>query len=163
MGVWLAKYWLEVLFGFIVAGIGVFFRYFWKLVKNDRDQHDKNLIEQIGKKMDNQHKNIIEMMDQRDESFKEEDRLIHQEIDELKDDFKIMKGGILSIQGRDFKADCRVLLQPEHEITLNEYEALIEEHDVYKSLGGNHEGDALFGMVEQKYLKQLESNTNGYK
>ena len=102
-------------------------------------------------------------MDQRDASFKEEDKRIHEEIDELKDDFKIMKGGILSIQGRDFKADCRLLLQPEHIITLNEYESIIEEHDVYKSLGGNHEGDALFNMVEQKYSKQLESTTNGYK
>jgi len=37
LGVWLAKYWLEVLFGFIVAGIGVFFKYFWKLVKSDRE------------------------------------------------------------------------------------------------------------------------------
>jgi len=43
-------------------------------------------------------------------AFKEEDKRIHEEIDELKDDFKIMKGGILSIQGRDFKADCRMLL-----------------------------------------------------
>lgn len=105
--------------------------------------------------MDDQHKNILSIMDQRDESFKTEDKLIHQEIDELKDDFKIMKGGILSIQGRDFKADCRILLQPDHEITLNEYEALIEEHEVYKSLGGNHEGDALFNMVQQKYGEQL--------
>lgn len=113
--------------------------------------------------MDVQNNNIVKMMDQRDQAFKEEDQKIHQEINGLKDDFKIMKGGILSIQGRDFKADCRALLQPDHIITLNEYEAIIEEHDVYKSLGGNHEGDALFNMVEQKYGKQLESNANGYK
>lgn len=163
LGAWLAKYWLEVLFGFIVAGIGVFFKYFWKLVKQDREQHDRNLVEQIGKKMDDQHQNIIEIMDQRDVTFKEEDKRIHEEIDELKDDFKIMKGGILSIQGRDFKADCRMLLQPDHIITLSEYESIIEEHEVYKSLGGNHEGDALFTMVQQKYGEQIKSNTNGYK
>jgi len=33
----------------------VFFKYFWKLVKQDREQHDRNLVEQIGKKMDDQH------------------------------------------------------------------------------------------------------------
>ena len=27
----------EVLFGFIVVGIGAFFKYFWKLVKKDRE------------------------------------------------------------------------------------------------------------------------------
>ena len=52
LGVWLAKYWFEVLFGFIVAGIGVFFRYFWKLVKSDREQHEQNLIKAMGDKMD---------------------------------------------------------------------------------------------------------------
>jgi len=52
LGVWLAKYWLEVLFGFIVAGIGIFFKYFWKLVKQDREQHEKNLLSAISEKMD---------------------------------------------------------------------------------------------------------------
>lgn len=113
--------------------------------------------------MDLQHENIITVMDERDKRLQAEDERLHNEIDGLKDDFKIIKGGILSIQGRDFKADCRVLLQPEHIISLNEFEAIIEAHEVYKSLGGNHEGDALFTLVEQKYGKQLESNTNGYK
>lgn len=94
-------------------------------------------------------------MDERDKRFQEEDSRLHTEINELKDEFKIMKGGILSIQGRDFKADCRALLQPDHRITLNEYEAIIEEHEVYKSLGGNHEGDALFSMVQVKYQSIL--------
>lgn len=106
--------------------------------------------------MDTQQKSIIEAMDARDERLKAEDNKLHEEIDGLKDDFKIIKGGILSIQGRDFKADCRMLLQPDHVITLNEYEGIMEEHEVYKSLGGNHEGDALFHMVEQKYGEQLK-------
>ena len=113
--------------------------------------------------MDERDNRFNAVMEERDIRFREEDNRLHAEIDGLRDDFKIIKGGILSIQGRDFKADCRMLLQPEHMITLNEFEAIIEEHEVYKSLGGNHEGDALFTLVEQKYGKQLESDTNGYK
>jgi hypothetical protein len=117
----------------------------------------------LSQSMDERDNRFNAVMEERDIRFREEDNRLHAEIDGLRDDFKIIKGGILSIQGRDFKADCRMLLQPEHMITLNEFEAIIEEHEVYKSLGGNHEGDALFTLVEQKYGKQLESNTNGYK
>jgi hypothetical protein len=66
LGAWLAKYWLEVLFGFIVAGIGLFFKYFWKLFVNDRKQHDKELIDTISVKMDNQKESIITIINERD-------------------------------------------------------------------------------------------------
>lgn len=107
--------------------------------------------------MDNQKESLITIINERDQRFQEEDNRLHNEINELKDDFKIMKGGILSIQGRDFKADCRILLQRDHDITLNEYEAILEAHSVYKSLGGNHEGDALFSMVQAKYQNYLNA------
>lgn len=63
----------------------------------------------------------------------------------------VLKGGILSIQGRGFKHDCRKLLEDGHIITLNEFEALGAEHNIYKSLGGNSHGDALFDLVKVKY------------
>jgi hypothetical protein len=63
----------------------------------------------------------------------------------------VLKGGILSIQGRGFKDDCRKLLEDGHVITLNEFEALDAEHNIYKSLGGNSHGDALFDLVKVKY------------
>lgn len=55
------------------------------------------------------------------------------------------------MQGRNFKNDCKKLLDTNHTITLQEYEALLQDHTIYNSLGGNHEGDALFSMVEAKY------------
>ncbi len=69
----------------------------------------------------------------------------------LKEKIDTLQDGILSIQGRDFKADCRSLLQPDHEITLDEYEQIIEEHEVYNNLGGNHKGDELFDLVTHKF------------
>lgn len=110
--------------------------------------------------MDSQKESIITIINERDQRYQEEDNRLHNELNELRDDFKIMKGGILSIQGRDFKADCRVLLQKDHTITLNEYEAILEAHSVYKSLGGNHEGDALFSMVKAKYQTYLSAGND---
>lgn len=64
---------------------------------------------------------------------------------------EVVQNGVLSMQGRNFKNDCKKLLDTNHTITLQEYEALLQDHTIYNSLGGNHEGDALFSMVEAKY------------
>ena len=78
----------------------------------------------------------------------EEDKRIHHEID-------IIKDGMLSVEGRAFRNECRRLLEEGHVITLNEYEAILAEHVTYNNLGGNHEGDGLFSMVQVKYQNQL--------
>lgn len=61
-----------------------------------------------------------------------------------------IKDGVLSIQGKEFKQECRDLLQPDHEITIEEYEQFEKDHDAYNSLGGNHEGDHLYELVKKK-------------
>ena len=67
---------------------------------------------------------------------------------------------MLSVQGRAFKAECRRLLEDSHSITLNEYESILQEHITYNNLGGNHEGDGLFSMVQAKYKNQLKVAPN---
>jgi len=47
------------------------------------------------------------------------------------------------------------LLKPDHVINYKEYEQLVADHVVYNQLGGNHEGDALFSMVEAKYKNTI--------
>ena len=66
-----------------------------------------------------------------------------------------MENGMLAIQGRNFKNDCHKLLKPDHVINYKEYEQLVADHVVYNQLGGNHEGDALFSMVEAKYKNTI--------
>lgn len=63
--------------------------------------------------------------------------------------------GVLSIQGKIFKNECRSLLREGHEITLEEFESLQEDHKAYKALGGNHDGDTLFSMVEKKVTNSI--------
>ena len=69
---------------------------------------------------------------------------------ELQEELKNLRNGLLSVQGRTFKNDCRNLLDPNHVITLEEYEEISQDHNAYKSLGGNHNGDELFNLVRQK-------------
>ena len=95
--------------------------------------------------------NLISVVKEQEEKSMEEDRKIHKEID-------VIKNGMLSLEGRSFKQDCRKLLREDHRITLSEYEAITLEHKIYNDLGGNHEGDGLFSMVVAKYQNNLTMN-----
>lgn len=92
--------------------------------------------------------NLTSVVKDLEERSMEEDKRIHHEID-------IIKDGMLSVEGRAFRNECRRLLDEGHVITLNEYEAILAEHVTYNNLGGNHEGDGLFSMVQVKYQNQL--------
>jgi chaperonin cofactor prefoldin len=59
------------------------------------------------------------------------------------------------MQEKIFKNQCRAYLEEGYKISLAEFEALDADHDTYNSLGGNHDGDALFEMVKQKVAKDL--------
>ena len=92
--------------------------------------------------------NLTSIVKNLEERSIDEDKRIHHEID-------IIKDGMLSVEGRAFRNECRRLLEEGHVITLNEYEAILAEHVTYNNLGGNHEGDGLFSMVQVKYQNQL--------
>ena len=94
--------------------------------------------------------NLLDVVKASEAKSLAEDEHIHAEIDSI-------KNGVLSIEGRAFKEDCRKLLEPGHIITLAEYEALQAEHEIYNSLGGNHEGDGVFSMAEAKYRNGLKN------
>lgn len=91
---------------------------------------------------------LLNIVEKKNEELLKADQQIHDEIDNLRD-------GILSIQGRDFKEVCHELLQENHIITAIEYEQILADHIAYNKLGGNHEGDALFSMVEAKYKNTI--------
>ena len=98
--------------------------------------------------MDQCYQNLLDVVKSTEDRAFQEDEHIHEEIDSI-------KSGVLSIEGRAFKEDCRRLLDPAHIITLEEFEATQAEHIIYNKLGGNHEGDGLFQMVEKKYSHGL--------
>ena len=66
---------------------------------------------------------------------------------------KSLKRGLLSVQGRQFKTDCKKLLTEGHTITFEEFQQINEDHQAYHDLGGNHNGDTLFDLVKKKAEK----------
>ncbi len=173
----IAKYWLEALFGIIIAVLTGIVKHYFKLIKDSQTRHEQDIINTMTSKMDEQKKeqdarfetqktemqqqmgscyaNIISVIDKRDQKLLDEDKNIREDIKNLGSEFDSVKSGMLTVQGRAFKEECHRLLEPNHNITLTEYENILSEHATYNALGGNHEGDALFAMVETKFQKDL--------
>lgn len=147
----IAKYWLEFVFGLIAAGIIAFFKYFYKLknqqIEKEHEEFKESILEVIEDK--------IVAQGQRTE---EEDKKLEQEISLLKQSQESIKAGLLSMQGREFKMECQLLLEKDHKITTEEFDDITKDHDAYKGLGGNHRGDMLYDSVKEKYWAGIRKN-----
>lgn len=137
---WILKYWLQVLFGLICAGVALF----WKRIKTWRqtykDKEQEKLKDAIVETLTAKFEECSKRSD-------ENDKAIQAELD-------LFKVGLLSVQGAQFRASCRELLQEGRYITLDDFELLSNEHKTYNSLGGNSVGDELFQIVKTKFENQ---------
>jgi cell division protein FtsB len=126
------KYWIEFLFGLVIAVGSFMIKRTLQSYRQERADEKESLIAGIK----------AEIRAEFERSNKKENELAEQ--------IKVLKAGLLSIQGRTFKSNCRRLLDPDHEISLEEYEEITKDHDAYNSLGGNHNGDQLYMLVRKK-------------
>lgn len=133
---WLLKYWLQVLFGLICAGVALFY----KRIKAWRAAYKKKQAEELKDSIIKEVKEALNDMAARSDA---NDKALREEMD-------IIKAGLLSVQGDSFKAKCREALREDNTITIEQFEALEKEHTVYNGLGGNHTGDELFNLVKRK-------------
>lgn len=166
------KYWTEFLFGIVAAGILAGGRYIWTLFKNHlRDSLEEqitSITDVIAKRMSETDEKLeakntsltqqigalqadMKIMQQEIQTNKNDENLIEKKIDTLEDNLNTLKDGILSLQRKEFKEECRRLLNQEEAITYEQYTILQREHTVYNSLGGNHEGDQLFKLASMRY------------
>lgn len=170
------KYWTEFLFGIVAAGILAGGKYIWTLFKNrledGLEEQITSITDVITKRMSETDEKLeakntsltqqigdlqadMKIMQQEIQKNKNDENLIEKKIDTLKDNLNTLKGGILSLQRKEFKEECRRLLNQKEAITYEQYTMLQHEHTIYNSLGGNHEGDQLFKLVSMRY-----ANTN---
>ena len=175
------KYWVEFLLAGVVGIVGFFGKRYLKLEKEERQREQTEFFEKLAKNIQQENTNMInslsnhynelerEVEDQyteittevskamvagRDES-KADDEVLQNQISNLSDEMKSLKKGLLSIQGKEFRANCRKLLEDGHEITLDEWEEIDADHEAYNGLGGNHKGDQLYALVKKKAEKIL--------
>ena len=166
---WVITYWVQVLFGLMAAGFGLLAKKFWKMYQNEKErdkQSDMNKcyekvqaeISEIKKEVDNI---VIEKEDLFDreitkvhqESLKH-DKKIEEELKSLSNYIETLKDGVLSIQASHFRLQCKRYLQDDRFISIDEFEQLTYDHNIYNKLGGNHLGDSLFEAVEAKFRAQ---------
>lgn len=140
----IVKYWVEVLFGIVVTAGSFICKRIYTLYKNEKNSREHLIIEEFDNKLNDFYKKT------------QQDNLIaDKRIDNIEQIILVLKKGLLSMQGHQFREKCRQLLADEHELTLDEWTELIADHDAYKALDGNHEGDELFELVKIKASKFL--------
>lgn len=130
------KYWIQVIFGVIVAAIGLFGRKFWSMYK---EKSKSQLREEIRDEISN---SINKLSEENQEQNKQ---------------IQSIYAGIINLQGISFKSYCRNLLRDDYELTLKDFENCQQEYEAYVALGGNGQGKILFDLVCEK-AKSL-SNT----
>lgn len=138
------KYWIEVVFGLLVAGGGWFIKRYFSLETMRRQKEQDEFYNKIKNEINREHENSLK-----------DDEALHTEVNGLSVVLNSLKKGLLSVQGRQFKADCKKLLAVDHIMTIEEYQQINEDHQAYHALGGNHNGDALFELVKKKAEKEV--------
>ena len=167
MGEFILKYWVEVLFGIIVTVGGFLLKHHFKLLKESLDhkmeERDDKLLEKMTKVLTVSNKTIQDSIDKLRSDTKDDIDGIYVELVDLKDDIKdvrkdveSIRRGVLDIQGPQFKAKCKEVLQDSHQITVDEWLALKKEYEIYTGIGGNSDGSELYNLVHEKYSKHLE-------
>lgn len=94
--------------------------------------------------------NLEKQNDEQDRRWEER----NQEQDKKTD---ALRQGILALQKELFLKEGRDLLDPGHIITYDEFMAYTQQHLVYNGLGGNHEGDEQFSLVQTKYHSGIKN------
>ena len=144
----IAKYWLEFVFGLLATGLLAWIKHDIKAYKQIQMQNRKEFQEQIETNFDAKLQATVDDLQITDQTFRADLDSVHASLETI-------TVGLLSVQGKAFREQCRKLLDPSHVITLDEYEQLVEDHDAYNELGGNHRGDQLFDAAKIKYHAQF--------
>lgn len=151
------KYWVQFLFGLAAACFTFVIKQYYKMKEKIKDQELKETKENMCNSMKDA---MYAKISEEHELSMQADKEIRKDIENLHGDVEVLTQGVLAIQGKQFIDECRRLLQHGHEITLEEYENVNNEHEVYNALGGNHHGDALFKSVMKKWNHQLNPETH---
>lgn len=170
------KYWVELILGLIVTGGGFLIKRYLRLEKEERQREQKEYFDNVLKKIQSENQQVLKSLEKehdkmnqnsedkydeintkvdqaleagREES-KSDDAVLEKEISALEKNITALTAGVLSMQGKEFRNNCRKLLAEDHVITLDEWEELDKDHTAYNGLGGNHKGDHLFSLVKKK-------------
>ena len=142
------KYWVEVVFGLIVSGLSFACRRYWKLWRAEQ-QYQKTEEQKAF------YNGILEKIDERFEETNNRitalDNKVEKNVQTSNAQQEILKEGLLSVKGNNFKRQCKALLEPTHKISETEWLQHQIDFEAYERLGGNDDGHDLHNAVAHKY------------
>lgn len=149
------KYWVEVVFGLIVSGLSFACRRYWKLWRTEQ-QHQKTeeqkaFYDGIIEKIDERFEKMNERFEETNNRITALDNKVEQNVQTSDAQQEILKEGLLSVQGNNFKRQCKALLEPTHKISETEWLQHQIDFEAYERLGGNDDGHDLHNAVAHKY------------
>lgn len=151
----IGQYWLQFFLGLIASGVTALAAYFYRLYKNEqktkKTKTEERFIKEVKELINDNNQEILKIVRDEESASIKADEQAENQMKEIRSNLAILTEGMLSIQGKQFKDECRMLLKEDHIITLSEFENITNEHGVYNALKGNHEGDALYSLVKVKY------------
>lgn len=147
------KYWVQWLCGLIATGVALWAKHVIKLEKESVNKTKAERMKEIREEIVDELTEKIKKVEQKSD---ENDRIMKEEIEVLSNNVENLTIGVLSLQGKQFRDECIQLLNPEHIVTVDEYEQFEEDYVAYKGLGGNHTGDALHGRVVEKFNNNIK-------
>ena len=142
------KYWVEVVFGLIVSGLSFACRRYWKLWRAEQ-QHQKTEEQEVF--YDGILKKIDERFEETNNRITALDNKVEKNVQTSNAQQEILKEGLLSVQGNNFKRQCKALLEPTHKISETEWLQHQIDFEAYERLGGNDDGHDLHNAVAHKY------------
>ena len=132
----IAKYWLTLILGVIVAWLGKKLNHYKQLMDKEKEDQKQQEFDNL----------IADVKKYVDETFKE-----------TQASHKKLYKAVLDVQQKQFQRDCYEFLNLDREISLEEFKNIYTDYNIYTSLGGNGIGSMLFQKVEEKYSNQLFS------
>ena len=148
------KYWVEWLCGIVATGVVFLVKHYVKLQRKDFENKWEKCKNEAKTEVLQHFKGELQQEVTRSTAA---DTKIEAEIEVLNNQIENVNTGVLSIQGKQFREMCLMLLDLDHIITVQEYEQFEEDYVAYKALGGNHRGDALHAAVVEKFKHQIHT------
>ena len=145
----IAKYWLEFVFGIVTLIMSGVAKHFWTMYKKGKEAETQQ-------QDDAQFQKTVEAINALREELKQDIQDRKEENKREDDEIAIIRQGVLALWRKTFLETGRTLLADGHNILYEEYMTYMQDHVIYNNLGGNHEGDEQFKLVTAKYQRQAD-------
>ncbi len=148
----IAKYWLQTLFGIVVGVFTYFIKHYRTLWKESQENQKNKFWDEVKVELKADNKALLQ---EKEALLTLEDKKLEEAVKKVTESNESLLKAVLGVQRKQFITDCRLLLEKKNEITFEEFEDLQGEYEIYKSLGGNGPGHNLFELVKDKYGAQV--------